>query len=70
LRQPLLLSRTELHSCAVSLLPDRDAQCVYRLYDFINAQLIRPNAAYYVAGKVSRKTFSMAGAVAEGRKPG
>ena len=32
---------------------DRDTQRVYRLYDFSKAQLIRPNMAYCVAGKVN-----------------
>jgi hypothetical protein len=32
---------------------DRDTQRVYRLYDFSKAQLIRPNVAYCVAGKVN-----------------
>ena len=35
------------------LLQDRDTQRVYRLYDFTKAQLIRPNVAYCVAGKVN-----------------
>jgi hypothetical protein len=48
-----LLSRTEYRSCAVFLLQDRDTQRVYRLYDFTKAQLIRPNVAYCVAGKVN-----------------
>lgn len=48
-----LLSRTEYRSCAVFLLQDRDTQRVYRLYDFSKAQLIRPNVAYCVAGKVN-----------------
>jgi hypothetical protein len=49
----VLLSRTEYPSCAVFLLRDLDTQRVYRLYDFTKAQLIRPNVAYYVAGKVN-----------------
>ena len=32
---------------------DRDTRRVYRLYDFSKAQLIRPGAAYCVAGKVN-----------------
>ena len=32
---------------------DRDTQRVYRLYDFSKAQLIRPDVAYCVAGKVN-----------------
>jgi hypothetical protein len=37
----------------VFLMQDRDTQRVYRLYDFSKAQLIRPNVAYCVAGKVN-----------------
>jgi hypothetical protein len=48
-----LLSRTEYPSCAVFLLRDLDTKRVYRLYDFSKAQLIRPNVAYCVAGKVN-----------------
>src|ERR1700688_5267765 len=48
-----LLSRTEYPSYAVFLLRDLDTQRVYRLYDFTKAQLIRPNVAYCVAGKVN-----------------
>ena len=48
-----LLSRTEYPSYAVFLLEDRDTRRVYRLYDFTKAQLIRPGAAYCVAGKVN-----------------
>ena len=48
-----LLSRTEYPSCAVFLLRDLDTQRVYRLYDFSKAQLIRPNVAYCIAGKVN-----------------
>ncbi len=32
---------------------DRDAQRVYRLYDLTKAQLITPNQAHCVAGKVN-----------------
>ena len=49
----LLISRTEYPSYAVLLMQDRDTQRVYRLYDFSKAQLIRPNVAYCVAGKVN-----------------
>ena len=49
----LLLSRTEYPSYAVFLLRDLDTQRVYRLHDFTKAQLIRPNVAYCVAGKVN-----------------
>ena len=48
-----LLSRTEYPSCAVFLLRDLDTQRVYRIYDFTKAQLIRPNVAYCVAGRVN-----------------
>jgi hypothetical protein len=48
-----LLSRTEYRSCAVFLIQDRDTQRVYRLYDFTKAQLISPNKAYCIAGKVN-----------------
>ena len=32
---------------------DRDTQRVYRLYDFTTAQLIPPDQAYPIAGKVN-----------------
>ncbi|HEY7390214.1 MAG TPA: hypothetical protein VH640_16985, partial [Bryobacteraceae bacterium] len=32
---------------------DRDIQRVYRLYDFSKAQLIQPDVAYCIAGKVN-----------------
>ena len=48
-----LLSRTEYSKYAVFLLQDRDTQRIYRLYDFTKAQLIQPNVAYCVAGKVN-----------------
>ena len=35
------------------LIPDRDIQRVYRLYDFNKAQLIPPDMAYCIAGKVN-----------------
>ena len=35
------------------LLRDLDTQRVYRLYDFTKAQLILPNVAYCVPGKVN-----------------
>ena len=47
----VLISRTEYPSYAVLLMRDRAPQRVYRLYDFSKAQLIRPNAAYCIAGK-------------------
>jgi hypothetical protein len=49
----VLISRTEYSSYAVLLMQDRDTQRVYRLYDFSKAQLIRPDVAYSVAGKVN-----------------
>jgi len=48
-----LLSRTEYRSCAVFLMQDRDTQRVYRLYDFTKTQLIPPDKAYCIAGKVN-----------------
>ena len=47
------ISRTEYRSCAVFLMQDRDTQRVYRLYDFTKAQLIPPDQAYCIAGKVN-----------------
>ena len=49
----VLISQTEYPSHAVFLMQDGDTQRVYRLYDFSKAQLIRPNLAYCVAGKVN-----------------
>ena len=49
----VLISRTEYPSYAVLLMQDRDTRRVYRLYDFSKAQLIRPDVAYCVAGKVN-----------------
>ena len=49
----VLISRTEYPSYAVLLMLDRDTQRVYRLYDFSKAQLIRPDVAYCIAGKVN-----------------
>jgi len=48
-----LLTRTECSSCAVFLMQDRDTQRVYRLHDFTKAQLISPDQAYCIAGKVN-----------------
>ena len=48
-----MLSSTEFPSCAVFLLRDLDAQRVYRFCYLTEALLIRPNVAYYVAGKVN-----------------
>ena len=39
--------------CAVFLMQDLDTQRVYRLYDFTKAQLIPPDQAYCIAGKVN-----------------
>ena len=49
----VLISRTEYPSHALLLMRDRDTQRVYRLYDFSKAQLIQPNVAYIMAGKVN-----------------
>jgi hypothetical protein len=49
----VLISRAEYPSHAVLLMRDRDTQRVYRLYDFSKAQLIQPNVAYIVTGKVN-----------------
>jgi hypothetical protein len=49
----LLISRTEYPSYAMLFMQDRDTQRVYRLYDFSKAQLIQPDGAYCVAGKVN-----------------
>ena len=48
-----LISRTDCPSYAVFLMQDRATQRVYRLYDFSQAQLIRPGVANCVAGKVN-----------------
>ena len=47
------ISRTEYPAYAVLLIEDRDTQRVYRLYDFSQAQLIRPGVANCVAEKVN-----------------
>ena len=49
----LKLPLTKDPSCAVFLWQDLDTQHVYRLYDFSKAQLIRPDVAYGIAGKVN-----------------
>jgi len=49
----VLISRTAYPSYAVFLMCDRDTQRVYRLFDFSNAQNIRPCEAYCMAGKVN-----------------
>ena len=49
----ILISRKEYSSYAVLLMQDCDTQRVYRLYDFTKAQLIRPDVAYCIAGKVN-----------------
>ena len=48
-----LISRTEHPSYAVLLMQDRDTKRIYRLYDFSKAQLIRPDVAHRVLGKVN-----------------
>jgi hypothetical protein len=53
LRQLVEFSRTEYRMCAAFLMPDRDTQRVYRLYDFNRAQLIPPDRAYCRAGRVN-----------------
>jgi len=50
---PFLLSRTEYRSCAVFLMQYRNTQRVYRLYDFTKTQLIPPDQAHCIAGKVN-----------------
>ena len=49
----LTLALKEYPSCTVFLLRGLDTKRVYRLYDFSKTQLIRPNVAYCVAGKVN-----------------
>ena len=49
----LTLALKEYPSCAVFLLRGLDTKRVYRLYGFTKTQLIRPNVAYCVAGKVN-----------------
>ena len=49
----LKLPLTEYPSCSVFRLRDLDTQYVYRLHDFSRTQLIRPDVAYGVAGKVN-----------------
>ena len=49
----LTLALKEYPSCAVFLLRGLDTKRVYRLYDFSKAQLIRPDVAHCVAGKVN-----------------
>lgn len=68
----LLLSRTEYPSYAVFLLRDLDTQRVYRLYDFTKAQLIRPDMAHCVAGKVNSadKLYLVIESVRPDTKPG
>jgi hypothetical protein len=46
-------SRTECRTCAAFLTQLHDPQRVYRLYDFTKAQLIPPNQAYGIAGRVN-----------------
>ena len=52
-RPMLTFSQTEFPMCAVILLRDRDTQRVCRLDNLTNAQLIRPDVAYLIAGKVN-----------------
>ena len=49
----LTFSQTEYPMCAVILLRDLDTQRVCRLDNLTNAQLIRLNVAYLIAGKVN-----------------
>lgn len=49
----LNLPLTEYPSCVMFLLQDLDTQHVYRHHDFSIAQLIRPDVAYGMAGKVN-----------------
>lgn len=49
----VLISRTEYSSDGVFLMRDHDTQPVYQLYDFFKAQLIRPDVAYCIVGKVN-----------------
>lgn len=49
----LTLAMKEYPSCAVFLLRGLDTKRVYWLHDFTKTQLIRPNVAYCVAGKVN-----------------
>jgi len=48
----LMFPRTEYQKCAVLLVRDLETQRICRLHDFTKAQLIRPRAAYCVAGNV------------------
>ena len=48
----LTLSQTEYPPRAVFLLRDLDTQRACRLYDFTNAQQVRPRVAHYLAGAV------------------
>ena len=52
-RQMLKLPLTEYASCVVFLLQDLDTQHVHRHHDFSIAQLLRPDVAYGIAGKVN-----------------
>ena len=49
----LKLPLTEYPSCVVFLLQDLGMQYVYRRRDLSIAQLIRPDVAYGIAGKVN-----------------
>jgi hypothetical protein len=50
----LTLPLTEYPSCAVFPLQDLDTQRVYRLHDFSKAQLVRPDVAHWIAGRVDK----------------
>jgi hypothetical protein len=57
----VLISRTEYSSHAVFLMLDRDTQRVYRLYDFSQAQLIRPDVAYCNRGQGQQRRQTLPG---------
>ena len=54
-RPMLTFSQTEYPTCAVILLRDLDTQRVCPLDNLTNAQLIRPDVACCVAGKVNSR---------------
>ena len=53
LRQLVEFSRTGFRTCAVFLVQDRDTQSVHHLYGVNTAQLIPPDMAHCIAGKVN-----------------
>ena len=53
MRQLITFSRMDFQAFTAFLMQDRDTQRVYRLYDFTKAQLIPPDMAYCIAGKVN-----------------